>query len=67
MQEQSLLNQGYLTEEHVLPYLMDLESTNGTYLNGERIEGARYYELRHKDVLRFGESTREYVIMNSIS
>ena len=42
---------------------MDLESTNKTMLNGEVVEPARYYELRDKDVLRFGESTRDYVIM----
>jgi smad nuclear-interacting protein 1 len=42
---------------------MDLESTNKTYLNGSEIEGARYYELREKDVVKFGESTREYVFM----
>jgi smad nuclear-interacting protein 1 len=42
---------------------MDLESTNKTFLNGEPIEPARYYELREKDVLKFGESQREYVVM----
>lgn len=42
---------------------MDLESTNGTVLNGSAIEPARYYELREKDVLRFGQSLREYVLM----
>jgi smad nuclear-interacting protein 1 len=42
---------------------MDLETTNGTMLNGTRIEGARYYELRDKDVLKFGASDRDYVLM----
>jgi smad nuclear-interacting protein 1 len=42
---------------------MDLESTNKTFLNGSEVEPARYYELRDKDILRFGESTREYVLM----
>ena len=28
------------------PYLIDLESTNGTFLNDERIESSRYIELR---------------------
>ena len=44
---------------------MDLESTNGTYLNGERIDSARYVELRLKDVLKFGHSTREYVLIKA--
>lgn len=42
---------------------MDLESTNGTFLNGEKIEGAKYYELRHSDVLKFGGSSRDFVVM----
>ena len=46
-----------------MPYVMDLDSTNKTFLNGEEIEAAKYYELRNKDVLKFGTSDREYVIM----
>ena len=49
----------------VLPYIMDLESTNGTYLNDERIAPARYVELREKDLLRFGNSSREYVMIRA--
>ena len=30
------------------PYVIDLESTNGTYVNNQRIESARYYELKEK-------------------
>jgi hypothetical protein len=29
----------------IRPYLMDLETVNGTFLNGEREEPLRYYEL----------------------
>ena len=47
----------------VIPYIMDLGSTNGTFLNGSRIESERYYELREKDNLRFGESTRDFVML----
>ena len=32
----------------VRPYLMDLGSANGTYLNNDRIEPERYYELLEK-------------------
>lgn len=52
-------------EQEVRPYIMDLNSTNSTFLNGKKIDGARYIELREKDVLKFGESTREYVLMNA--
>ena len=45
------------------PYIMDLESTNGTFLNGVRIDAARYYQLKRGDVLTFGASKREYVLL----
>ena len=51
----------------VLPYIMDLGSTNGTFLNGERIEAQRYIELREQDALKFGESSREYVLLHDKS
>ncbi|KAK4474100.1 hypothetical protein MN116_003407 [Schistosoma mekongi] len=46
-------------------YIIDLESANGTYLNNNRIESRRYYELLERDVIKFGFSTREYVVMTS--
>lgn len=46
-------------------YLIDLESVNGTYLNNAKIEPRRYYELIEKDVIKFGFSTREYVVMTA--
>ena len=49
----------------VRPYIMDLGSTNGTYINKERIEHTRYIELLEKDVLRFGYSSREFVLLNA--
>ena len=45
------------------PYLLDLESTNGSFINGVRIDAARYYQLKKGDVLKFGSSTREYVLL----
>ncbi|KAJ6783952.1 hypothetical protein PWT90_02135 [Aphanocladium album] len=47
----------------VKPYLIDLESANGTMLNNGKIQDSRYLELRDKDMVQFGQSTREYVIM----
>eukprot|EP00246_Nothoceros_aenigmaticus_P013472 TRINITY_DN4656_c0_g1_i3.p1 TRINITY_DN4656_c0_g1~~TRINITY_DN4656_c0_g1_i3.p1 ORF type:complete len:172 (+),score=29.02 TRINITY_DN4656_c0_g1_i3:3-518(+) len=51
----------------VRPYLMDLGSTNGTFLNGTRIEPQRYYELMEKDTVKFGNSSREYVVLHEHS
>lgn len=45
------------------PYVIDLESTNGTFLNGVRIDAARYYQLKKGDVITFGASQREYVLL----
>lgn len=47
----------------VKPYVIDLESKAGTALNGEAVPAGRYLEVRSGDVLRFGESTRDYVVM----
>ncbi|KAK4042950.1 SMAD/FHA domain-containing protein [Parachaetomium inaequale] len=47
----------------VKPYLIDLESANGTMLNSEKVPESRYLELRNKDMVQFGSSTREYVLM----
>ncbi|KAL9627857.1 MAG: hypothetical protein Q9204_006285 [Flavoplaca sp. TL-2023a] len=44
-------------------YMLDLDSANGSFLNGERVEGRRYVEVRHGDVLKWGESSREYVVL----
>jgi smad nuclear-interacting protein 1 len=43
---------------------MDLGSTNGTTLNGTKIDSMRYVELLEKDVLRFGNSSREFVFLH---
>jgi len=51
----------------VLPYVIDLGSANGTFLNNTRMEPKRYYELKEKDVLKFGFSTREYVLLHENS
>ncbi|KAG2216095.1 hypothetical protein INT45_010243 [Circinella minor] len=49
----------------VKPFIIDLGSTNGTFLNGDQIPSTRFVELRMKDVLKFGESTREYVLLHN--
>lgn len=47
----------------VKPYLIDLESANGTKMNGKAVEASRFVELVDGDVVVFGESEREYVMM----
>jgi hypothetical protein len=42
-------------------YLIDLNSTHGTILDGERIESNDYVKVWHKSVIVFGGSKREYV------
>ncbi|KZV30102.1 FHA domain-containing protein DDL [Dorcoceras hygrometricum] len=51
----------------VRPYVMDLGSTNGTFINDNQIEPQRYYELFEKDTLKFGNSSREYVLLHETS
>lgn len=41
------------------PYIIDLDSANGTSVNDEKIPASRYYELKPSDVLKFAFSTRE--------
>jgi len=47
----------------VKPYVIDLDSANGTKVNGEKVEGRRFVELRTGDMVGFGESSREYVLL----
>ena len=47
----------------VKPYVIDLESANGTKVNGEKVPNRQFFELRSGDVVAFGDSTREYVLM----
>ena len=47
------------------PYLMDLNSSNGTALNRKAIESGRYIELRHQDVIEFGRLGKDYVLLNA--
>eukprot|EP01035_Chromulina_nebulosa_P017198 gene17198-22718_t len=58
--------QGRYTEV-IKPYLLDLGTTNKTFLNGAELEEARYYELKEKDCIKFGSSTREYVLLHDKS
>jgi smad nuclear-interacting protein 1 len=52
---------------HVFPYLIDLGSAHGTFLNRRRIDENRYYKLEENDVLQFGESSKEFTLFDSDS
>lgn len=43
--------------------IVDLQSTNGTFLNGRRLEPGRYADVPDGAVVTFAASTREYVFM----
>ncbi|GHJ88598.1 hypothetical protein NliqN6_5000 [Naganishia liquefaciens] len=55
------------TKTMIKPFIIDLDSTNGTFVNGTEIPASRYYELKQSDVIKFGESTREYVLLHEES
>lgn len=55
------------TGRRVRPYIIDLESSNATYVNNKQIEPRVYVELFEKDVLKFGYSSREYVLLQENS
>jgi len=43
-------------------YVMDLGSSHGTYVNKRKLEGEQREPLEDGDVVRFGASSREYVV-----
>ncbi|CAG5028368.1 unnamed protein product [Parnassius apollo] len=51
----------------VRPYIIDLDSANGTFVNNKKIEPRRYVELLERDVVKFGFSLREYVLLHENS
>lgn len=55
------------TGKRVRPYLIDLDSANGTYINNKKMEPKKYYELFERDVIKFGYSSREYVLLHENS
>ena len=52
------------TGRTVKPYCIDLNSANGTFINNQKIDPQKYVELMESDVLKFGFSSREYVLLN---
>ncbi|VDI33880.1 putative serine/threonine-protein kinase DDB_G0280133 [Mytilus galloprovincialis] len=52
------------TGRRVCPYVIDLNSANGTFVNNQKIDPERYVELMEKDMVKFGFSSREYVLLH---
>ncbi|CAH1173822.1 unnamed protein product [Phaedon cochleariae] len=53
--------------KRVRPYIIDLESANGTFINNKKIDSKKYIELFERDVIKFGFSSREYVLLHENS
>ena len=53
----------YRNKELIIPYIFDLNSTNGTYLNGVKINENKYYELKQNDIINFGNLKNDFIIM----
>ncbi|XP_073981197.1 smad nuclear-interacting protein 1 isoform X2 [Rhodnius prolixus] len=53
--------------QRVRPYIIDLESANGTYVNNQKIETRKFVELIERDVIKFAYSSREYVLLHEHS
>ncbi|ORY76220.1 SMAD/FHA domain-containing protein [Leucosporidium creatinivorum] len=51
------------TKSVTKPYIIDLDSANGTMVNDASVPPSRYYEVKSGDVLKFAFSTREYVLL----
>eukprot|EP00096_Caligus_rogercresseyi_P006381 TRINITY_DN2277_c0_g1_i2.p1 TRINITY_DN2277_c0_g1~~TRINITY_DN2277_c0_g1_i2.p1 ORF type:complete len:642 (+),score=212.45 TRINITY_DN2277_c0_g1_i2:49-1974(+) len=50
--------------KRVRPYIIDLNSANGTFINNKKIEPQKFLQVLEKDVLKFGFSSREYVLLH---
>ncbi|XP_077973678.1 smad nuclear interacting protein 1-like [Styela clava] len=55
------------TGRTIKPYIIDLDSSNGTFVNNQKIQPRRYVELKEKDVVKFAYSSREYVLIHDKS
>jgi len=53
----------HLMVKSVRLYILDLESTHGTYINGERIKPDFYYEILDRDMVQFGKDAREFIFL----
>lgn len=47
----------------IKPYIIDLESSNGTFVNSQELPTSRFIELQAEDTLRFGDSETDHVLV----
>ncbi|KAG4303954.1 hypothetical protein PORY_002607 [Pneumocystis oryctolagi] len=64
IQFRQIKSKNTISRKYIKPYIIDLESTNGTFLNNERIAHSHYIELKPKDMIKFADSTREYILLH---
>lgn len=59
------VNDGGETPYQTNMYVLDLESTNGTFINDRQIPSSRYVQVLPKDVLSFGDLSTDYVVVRN--
>eukprot|EP00915_Cephaloidophora_sp_WS-2016_P000634 GHVH01000778.1.p1 GENE.GHVH01000778.1~~GHVH01000778.1.p1 ORF type:complete len:222 (+),score=36.57 GHVH01000778.1:148-813(+) len=50
-------------DDDIRPYIIDLRSANGTRVCGKLISPMEFHELKISDIINFGFSLRDYVLM----
>ena len=50
----------------LVPYIFDMSSYNGTFINDEKISSSRFVQLLPKDVITFGKAPDSLIIMQHI-
>ncbi|KAK9453834.1 SMAD/FHA domain-containing protein [Dipodascopsis uninucleata] len=53
------------TSDPVLPFIYDLGSSNGTLVNGDKLPPKTFIQLKHKDMIQFGLSSREFLLLDT--
>lgn len=46
-----------------IPFIIDLNSKYGCQLNGNRIDSARFVQLKHKDLISFGTLDDDFILI----
>ncbi|KAJ9442636.1 FHA domain-containing protein DDL [Diplonema papillatum] len=49
----------------VKPYLIDVGSTNSTFVNKQQVPASTYMLLRSSDMIKFSTSSRDFILIDS--